>query len=504
MAGLCHDGGLAGMMLGVEHLMRHTAHFQHVGQQLADLYRDGTYQHGLAGGMAADDLLHYGLVLALLGGVDHIVEILADHGLVGGNLHHVQRVDALELGFFGFGGTRHTRQLMVHAEEILIGDGGQGTAFALYLDMLLGLQRLVQTVGEAATYHDAAGELVHDHDLVILHHIVHVALHDGVGLERLDDVVVQLVVFGVGQVFHAEVLFGLFHACLGQGGALFLFVHPVIAVNFHLLTHQAAHGAALPGQLGILFLFAPNQAAYKAIGLFIHIGGLFTLAGDNQRRARLIDEDGVHLVHDGKVVLALHHVFLIDHHVVTQVIKAQLVIGAVGDIAAIGGFALLGGQAVEDDAHAHAQKAVELAHFLALELGQVIVDGDDVHALARQRVQIGGHGGGQRFAFAGFHLGDAALMQYDAADHLHPEGAHAQHALAALTHHSESLGQQLVQLLPALRTGAQLVGLFTQLIVGQLFICRLQRVDGVRLLIQGLEQLFGAGRKQFLDPFHRG
>ena len=150
------------------------------------------------------------------------------------------------------------------------------------------------------------------------------------------------------------------------------------------------------------------------------------------------------------MMAALHHVLLVDHHVVAQVIEAELVVGAVGDVAVVGGLALLRAHAGQHDANAQSQEAVQLAHFLALELGQVIVDGHDMHALAVQGVEVGGHGGGKRFALAGLHLGDAALMQHDAADHLHVEGVHAQHALAALAHHGEGLHQQVVQLGSAL------------------------------------------------------
>ena len=64
-----------------------------------------------------------------------------------------------------------------------------------------------------------------------------------------------------------------------------------------------------------------------------------------------------------------------------------------------------------DHADAQAQEAVELAHPVGVALRQVVVDGDDVHALACQRVQVHRQRGDQRLAFAGAHLGDLALVQ---------------------------------------------------------------------------------------------
>ena len=75
---------------------------------------------------------------------------------------------------------------------------------------------------------------------------------------------------------------------------------------------------------------------------------------------------------------------LVDGHVVPQVVEAELVVGAVGDVGGIGGLALgRADHAVDDQAHRQAQEAVDLAHPLAVALGQVVVDGDDVDALAR-------------------------------------------------------------------------------------------------------------------------
>ena len=71
--------------------------------------------------------------------------------------------------------------------------------------------------------------------------------------------------------------------------------------------------------------------------MLVELGGLVALAGDDQGGAGLVDEDGVHLVHDGEGVAPLDHVLLVDGHVVPQVVKAELVVGAVGDVGGVGG-----------------------------------------------------------------------------------------------------------------------------------------------------------------------
>ena len=113
--------------------------------------------------------------------------------------------------------------------------------------------------------------------------------------------------------------------------------------------------------------------------------------------------------------------------------------------ARVGDLALLVVQLVLDDADRHAEEPVEPAHPLGVAAGQVVVDGDDVDALAVERVQVGGQRGDERLAFAGLHLGDPAAVQDDAADQLHVEVPHVQHAAAGLADDRERLGQQIVE-----------------------------------------------------------
>ena len=164
---------------------------------------------------------------------------------------------------------------------------------------------------------------------------------------------------------------------------------------------------------------------------------------------------------------ALHHVLFVDDHVVAQIIEAQLVVGAVGDIGVIGGAALLVVQIVRDYADGHAEVAEHLAHPFALELGEIIVDGDDVHALPGQRVEVAGQGGDERFALAGFHFGDAPLMQHDAAEHLHMEMPLAQHAAHGLAHYGERFGQQIVERFAGGKPRAELRRHAAQLFFGE-------------------------------------
>ena len=144
---------------------------------------------------------------------------------------------------------------------------------------------------------------------------------------------------------------------------------------------------------------------------------------------------------------------------------------------AVGDLALLVVQIVLDDADRHPEEAVEPAHPLRVAAGQVVVDGDDVHALAVERVEVRGQRRDQRLAFAGLHLGDLAAVQHHAADELHVEVPHVQHAAAGLADDGKGLGQQVVERLAVGEPRAEFGGLAAELFVGELLDLRLFCVD---------------------------
>ena len=152
----------------------------------------------------------------------------------------------------------------------------------------------------------------------------------------------------------------------------------------------------------------------------------------------------------------------------------------------VGLLPLLLGHVVDDETHGKTHEAVYLAHPLGVALGQIVVDGDDMDALAGQRVQVGGQRGHQRFAFTGLHLGDAALVQHDAAHQLDGVGAHAQHAVGGLPHGGKRFRQDVVQRLTVGKALLELGGLGLELRVGQGLVRVLQRRD---LIHDGIDAL---------------
>ncbi len=86
------------------------------------------------------------------------------------------------------------------------------------------------------------------------------------------------------------------------------------------------------------------------------------------------------------MVTALYHVFLVNHHVITQIIKAEFIVGSIGDIAVVGLSALVIVQVMHDNANCKPKELVHLSHPLGITPGQVVIHSDQVNAFAFQGV----------------------------------------------------------------------------------------------------------------------
>ena len=199
---------------------------------------------------------------------------------------------------------------------------------------------------------------------------------------------------------------------------------------------------------------------------------------------------------------ALDKLGAVDRHVVTQVVKAHFVVGAVCDVGGIGSSALLTGKVVDDETHGKTEEAMDLAHPLAVALGEVVVDGDNVHAVSGKTVEVGGQRCDQRFAFAGLHLGDATLMQHDAADELNAVRTEPEHAVRRFTHGGKRLGQNVIQRLTLRQPRLEFLCFSAQGVVGERSVFVLQRHDGVYLPGELFDLALGARAEHLRKKTH--
>ncbi len=209
---------------------------------------------------------------------------------------------------------------------------------------------------------------------------------------------------------------------------------------------------------------------------------------DDQRRTGLVDEDGVDLVDHGEVVSALDQIVQRVRHIVAQVVEAEFVVGAVGDVGVVGLAPLGRSHAGQDHADTQAEEAVHAAHPLGVTLGQVVVDRDDMHTVTGDRVQVGGQHTGQGLALTGLHLGDIAEVQRRATHDLHLVVLLVQHPPGRLAGHRERLQEQVVQRFAVRVALLELVGLGPQLVVGELLELGPEREDLIREVGEPLDR----------------
>ncbi len=164
----------------------------------------------------------------------------------------------------------------------------------------------------------------------------------------------------------------------------------------------------------------------------------------------------------------LYHIFGTDDHVVTQVIKAHFVVCAIGHVGGVGFSALCVVHVMQDHTHRHAHETKDVFHPFALEFGKVIIDGDDVHAVACKGVEVGGQGCGMRFAFTCFHLRNAPLMKADTAHDLHGEEFLAIHAPHGFAKGGEGIGEDVIEGFALLQAFFEFGGFVLQRLIGQL------------------------------------
>ena len=456
--------------------MRDAAPLEHRRQHLGllDGHRADEDRPALLGHL--DDLVDQGVELGRLVAVDEVGEVVADHLAVGRDRHDLELVDLVQLLGLGHGRAGHAGQLVVQPEVVLEGDRGQRHALALDAQALLRLDRLVEALAPAPAGHLAAGELVDDDDLAVLDDVVPVALVQGVRAEGLLEVAGQPRV-GVVHVLDAEPALHLLDAFLGRGDGLVLEVDEVVAA--------------------LLVALRPAlEPRHEAREREVQVGRFLGLAADDERRARLVDEDVVDLVDDREAALALDPLVELEDHVVAQVVEPELVVRAVRDVRRVRlgpgdraqvEQALVGGRVaglehergvVGDHPDADAEEVEDGAHPLRVAPGEVVVDGDDVDAPAGHRVEDRRERGDEGLALAGPHLRDLALVEDGRAHELDVEVAHPEGPLHRLAGHREGLGQGVVEgrlepgvlLLPAL--GLQLapaleIGI-VELVIGRL------------------------------------
>ena len=114
-----------------------------------------------------------GVELGLFGCVYEIGGVVADHGPVSGDDHHLQLVESWHSSSASVDAVPVMPDSFPYIRKVVLERyGGVGDALALHLDALLGLYGLVQAVGVPASRHETPREVVDDDNLAVPDHVL--------------------------------------------------------------------------------------------------------------------------------------------------------------------------------------------------------------------------------------------------------------------------------------------------------------------------------------------
>ena len=195
-----------------------------------------------------------------------------------------------------------------------------------------------------------------------------------------------------------------------------------------------------------------SEPSCKGICSVIHIGRLFARTRNNERCSRLVYKDRVYLVNNGKVMSSLNHSLLIDHHIIAKIVKAEFIIGTVGNIRHISGFLLVRGKTVNDKSGAKTHKFINSSHLLTVTACKVVVYGYDMNALPTERIKICRHCCHKGLTLTCFHFRNTSLMEYDTAYYLHTEGTLTENTVVSLTNCGISICHNILKCLTICKT----------------------------------------------------
>ena len=468
------------MLLCVQDLVRNVSLLEQLGQQFGLFNRSGTHQDRLSLFVALSDIFNDCLELASFRWENEVRLILADHRLVCRDRDNADLIGGGEFRCFGFCRTGHTSAgaLRVEAEVVLQGDRCQGLVFSLDFDAFLGLDCLVHTVVVATPRKDTASVLVNDQNFTVGDNVVLVFVEEFLGADRVVQEADQWSICCLVQVFDAELVFDVVNTCFENTDGLLLFINFVVDVA---LKH------------------ACNASEFHVPVVDVARGW----ARNNEWRTSLINEDRVNFVDDDVVVATLNHVIEGGGHVVAQVVEAKLVVGSVGDVSFVLLTAFCRLLSDQYTAGSQAEEVVDSSHDVRLVFCQVVVDRNDVDALAGECTQVCGHRGDEGLAFTGLHFGNVALVQCDTTHDLDVEGAHTQDAPRCFADCCESFNEEVVKGFALFKTRLKFSGFCLEFFVRERFEVFLQRINLGGELIKLLERTAFAGSQNLVNEGHR-
>ena len=269
LACLGHDLGLAGMLLGIQHIVTDSPEPEHFAEEFGSLHIRSAYKDRPSLPGQFHDPVDHCVVFGPLRLVNHILPVVTDYRTVGRDHDDVELVYGPEFAGLRLCRTGHTGELVVHPEIVLQGDGGKRLCGGLHLHVFLGLHRLVQTVAPTASFHHTSGLFVDNLHLVVHDDVVDILLEHGISLQELRDSMHALAL--QGEILHQGILLLLLFSkgkpALFDGGDLASHVREHEEVGIGNITgHEVG---TLVGHRNRILLFLDDEI--EGVGDHMHL-----------------------------------------------------------------------------------------------------------------------------------------------------------------------------------------------------------------------------------------
>ena len=327
--------------------------------------------------------------------------------------------------------------------------------------MLLCLNCLMQSVRVTSSRHNTSGKLIDDHNLIILNHVILITEHQIMCAKCKDDIMLDLKVIRIRKVLNMEELLNLMHTFLCQVDHFIFLIYDEISGLFLLDSHDSIHLGIFRNVLTSFHLLRKNIAS------LIQLCGLSTLSGNDKRSSRLIDQYGIDLINDRIMQISLYELLLVDYHVITQIIKTELIICYISDITIVCLTTLVIVHIIQNNSNRQSKEFMYFTHPLGISLRQVVIDRYDTDTLALQSVQICRKCGYQCLTFTGLHLCDTSLMQDNTTNDLYSVMFHTKDTACGLADCCKSLRKKIIKCLSLVQSFLIFFCFRFQLIVGK-------------------------------------
>ena len=385
------------VLLRIQHLMFNVAAFraEHFAQFFGVLNRNCADEDGAALLVLFNNILQHSVVFRRLGFVNLVCVIFPDHRFVGRNDGDFKFIDMREFIRFCRRSACHSRQFFIQAEIILVGNFRAGLAFLHDAHALLRFNRLMEPLAEPPANLLSAGEFINEEDFAVLDEVVHIAFVELMRCEGLIDVMDEREVGMLIEVVQSEAALHLFNAFVRKRRT---------AARLPLLVDL---------EMGIFAEHGDN-----GVDLLVEFRWFSGGFGDDERRARLVNEDAIHFVKDAIDMPALHLRVKGGSLVIPEIIKPEFAVNAVGDVRLVAEHFLFVRHLAQGEPDSEPEEVVNFPHPLGITSGKIVVHGGEMHTSPVQRVQVNRQCGGEGFSFAGAHFGDLAPVERDAAHEL--------------------------------------------------------------------------------------